>query len=106
MSGANKILLVMDKLVTIKLLGILKNSIGKDEIVLDLNNDNYSLSDILRLLKEKYKELSIAIDESNKLKPGFIAFINDIDYMALNREKTRIRNNDTVTLMPISHGGI
>lgn len=92
-------------MVTVRLLGLLKNTVNKEYIELDIDEKETTLKQLLKILREQYEELSIAIDEKYRLKPGFLAFINDIDYMVLEKENTKIKNSDVIVLMPISHGG-
>ncbi|HWQ17709.1 MAG TPA: MoaD/ThiS family protein [Sulfolobales archaeon] len=88
----------------IRLLGSLKIYSGKEELVLKIDG-KVKLRDLLASLVRLEPSLSRAVEIDGKIKPGYLVFINDADYMVYQGLDTEVGDEDTITLMPISHGG-
>jgi molybdopterin converting factor small subunit/tRNA threonylcarbamoyladenosine modification (KEOPS) complex Cgi121 subunit len=85
-------------LLSIKFLGGAKKSFGTDSVSVDL--DNVQIRALLEhLLSIKPKE-TITLDTKNLL-----VAVNGVDSSALDGYDTVLRSNDTVTIIPIIHGG-
>lgn len=89
----------------IRLLGSLKLYAGKEVIEINVDRE-IRLRDLLRDLVKREPALSRAIEESGKIKPGYLLFINDADYMVFDGLETVVRDSDVITIMPVSHGGM
>jgi len=90
--------------VKIRLLGSLKVYTGKEELEIDIG-EGAKLRDVLALLVKREPSLSRAIGEDGRVRPGYLVFINDADYMVFEGLETLLRKGDVVTILPISHGG-
>ncbi|TBR10611.1 MAG: thiamine biosynthesis protein ThiS [Candidatus Nitrosotenuis sp.] len=85
-------------MLSIKLLGGAKKSFGADFIPVDL--DGITINALLEhLLSIKPKD-SITLDTKNLL-----VAVNGVDSSALDGYDTVLRSDDTVTIIPIIHGG-
>ncbi len=63
------------------------------------------LGEALSRLVKLEPSLSRAIEDDGKIKPGYLVFINDADYMVYQGLETEVGDEDTITIMPVSHGG-
>ncbi|MEM4969999.1 MAG: MoaD/ThiS family protein [Sulfolobales archaeon] len=88
----------------IRLLGSLKLYAGKEEIEMKIDRE-VRLRDVLRDLVRREPSLSRAIEEDGRVKPGYLIFINDADYMVFEGLETIVRDSDIITILPVSHGG-
>jgi MoaD family protein len=94
--------------VKVEYLGHIKNIIGskrQEEIEIE---DHASIADLLMLLSEKYGEpFKKAVYESGGLdvKSNFMATVNGYLLNQLKGVKTKLKNSDRVTLMPVVSGG-
>lgn len=88
----------------IRLLGSLKVYSGKEEIELEVSGKT-RLREVLSKLVKLEPSLSRAIEDDGKIKPGYLVFINDADYMVYQGLETEVGGGDIITIMPVSHGG-
>lgn len=94
--------------VKVEYLGHIKNIIGskrQEEIEIE---DHASIADLLMLLSKKYGEpFKKAVYESGALdiKSNFMATVNGYLLNQLKGVKTKLKNSDRVTLMPVVSGG-
>ena len=94
--------------VKVEYLGHIKNIIGskrQEEIEIE---DHASIADLLMLLSKKYGEpFKKAVYESGGLdvKSNFMATVNGYLLNQLKGVKTKLKNSDRVTLMPVVSGG-
>lgn len=94
--------------VKVEYLGHIKNTIGskrQEEIEIE---DHASIADLLMLLSKKYGEpFKKAVYESGGLdvKSNFMATVNGYLLNQLKGVKTKLKNSDRVTLMPVVSGG-
>jgi MoaD family protein len=94
--------------VKVEYLGHIKNIIGskrQEEIEIE---DRASIADLLMLLSKKYGEpFKKAVYESGGLdvKSNFMATVNGYLLNQLKGVKTKLKNSDRVTLMPVVSGG-
>jgi MoaD family protein len=94
--------------VKVEYLGHIKNIIGskrQEEIEIE---DDSSIADLLMLLSKKYGEpFKKAVYESGGLdvKSNFMATVNGYLLNQLKGVKTKLKNGDHVTLMPVVSGG-
>lgn len=88
----------------IRLLGPLKLYAGKEEIEIDVKGEA-KLREVLKDLVKRESSLSRAIEQDGRVKPGYLIFINDADYMVFEGLETVVRNSYVITILPVSHGG-
>jgi molybdopterin synthase sulfur carrier subunit len=84
-------------LIDIKLLGGIKKSVGRSNLVLDKHVA--SVSEILKFLKDNVEE-SKNFDADN-----IIVTINGADSSMLSGDKNIVKTGDKVTIVTIVHGG-
>jgi len=90
--------------IRIRYLGSLSLLVGKDEEVLDIESEKVTIKDLLIELVKRYEKLIRAIDPRGRIKPGYLLFINEIDYLILGLDHM-LKDGDEAIIMPISHGG-
>jgi len=88
----------------VRLLGSLKVYAGKEELEIEVS-EGAKLREVLALLVKREPSLSRAIEEDGRVRPGYLVFINDADYMVFEGLETPLKNSDVVTILPVSHGG-
>ena len=84
-------------MITLKLLGGIKNAIGKNSIV--INKSQSTLKEIFEELKNKAKDSKV-IDEKN-----LMISINGVDSSVIGGKEAIIKTGDTITIVTIIHGG-
>ena len=83
---------------TVKFLGGAKKSFLSEKI--DIDKSNISISELLDLLVDLKPSTTSELDTNNLL----IA-INGLDCSALEGQKSMIKENDVVSIIPVIHGG-
>lgn len=89
----------------IRLLGSLKTYVGKEEVELRVR-EKLRLREILEEILKIEPALSRAIEPGGRPRPGYLVFINGADYMVYEGEETPVGDEDVVTIVPVSHGGV
>ena len=84
-------------MITLKLLGGIKNAIGKNSLV--INKSQSTLKEIFEELKNKAKDSKI-IDEKN-----LMISVNGVDSSVIGGKDAIIKTGDIVTIVTIIHGG-
>ena len=84
-------------MITLKLLGGMKNAIGKNSIVIDKSQS--TLKEIFEELKNKSKDSRI-IDEKN-----LMISVNGVDSSVIGGKEAIIKTGDIITIVTIIHGG-
>ena len=84
-------------MITLKLLGGIKNAIGKNSIV--INKSQSTIKEIFEELKNKAKDSKI-IDEKN-----LMISVNGVDSSVIGGKEAIIKTGDTITIVTIIHGG-
>ncbi len=51
------------------------------------------------------KELNLKIEHQQITRANTLILINGIEISALNGDKTKLKEGDNITLIPVSHGG-
>lgn len=87
-----------DKLITIKLLGGAKKSFNAEMISADF--DSITVRKLLEHLKSIKPAGTLEFDAKN-----ILVAVNGVDSSALDGEDTVLRADDTVSIIPIIHGG-
>jgi len=94
--------------VKVKLIGALTRLAGKSEVCLEATRSMAVSEAIGKICKKiAIPEFEQAIIDSNSktVGPHIIVLVNDRDTSVLQGLRTRIRSNDTITLIPVAHGG-
>lgn len=91
-------------IVRVKLVGVLRSKLNKDEISVELSK-SAKLKDFLRELRSSITDLREAVEEDGNLTTSYIAFLNNVDYRLLGGVDYELKDGDEVSLVPISHGG-
>ena len=63
------------------------------------------LRDLIKLLSEKLPKVTEFLDSVKGVKPGFLMFINGIDYSLLGGVDATIDDDDVIHVVPVNHGG-
>ena len=85
--------------VRIRLLGALKERTnGKQEVWVEAR----SWSEALRALLASYPQLSVAVDDRGRPRPGFLVFVDGVDCRLLDEGAPA----NEVDLLPVNHGGV
>jgi len=87
--------------VKVKLIPPLDKEIGTKELRIFIE-DSQEIYDILQYLTSKHN-IQLIIDHNPN--PGYIILLNDVDINVLEGLKTKVKNGDTITIIPVSHGG-
>ena len=85
-------------MITIRLLGGAKKAVGKP--VVNLDRQYASVSDILDFLT------TISAEPRLLQRSNLIIALNDVDSASLHGHSTVVKSGDTVTIVPVVHGGI
>lgn len=91
-------------IVRVRLAGVLKGRLGRDEIKIEISN-SVKLKEFLKKLRSELPDLREAVEEDGSLTTSYIAFLNSIDYRLLGGPDYELKDGDEVSLVPISHGG-
>lgn len=89
---------------TIKLLRPFSDVIGKNELEIDFNGDNFK--DLMEIITNKYPKLKKEIyNQNDELTEYICIFINDKPLNALNGNTTKLKNGDQILFfIPLSGG--
>ncbi|HET6516738.1 MAG TPA: KEOPS complex subunit Cgi121 [Nitrosopumilaceae archaeon] len=85
-------------MIKVKFLGGAKKSFSTDVMTLDKNG--ITVQDLLDILQKSKPSNTPELDEKN-----ILIAVNGVDSSALNGKNTTLQNNDTVSLIPVIHGG-
>jgi len=91
----------------VKLLGIFRGISGRSELSIELKGDETVREVIQKIAEELPVEFKrVIIDpELNDPRPNALILLNGRDISVLEGLKTRVKNSDEITLIPVSHGG-
>lgn len=94
--------------IKVKLIGSLAKLAGKTEIHIKATK-SMALSEATRKICMEIQapefEKALMDPNSKTVGPHIIVLINDRDTSVLQGLETRIKSNDEITLIPITHGG-
>jgi len=88
----------MITVVTVKPCGFLSRALGKS---VSIDAERITVATLLKLLQARMPPS----DEPTLSRANTLVAVNGIEVSALQGEATALSDNDTVTLIPISHGG-
>ncbi len=84
------------------LIGFLKKEFNKDFIEIKLNKP----MKLIEILNKNAPKLSkLIFNEFNKLSSSFIFLKNGVSIEIMNEDEIILNDEDTLTIIPISHGG-
>jgi molybdopterin synthase sulfur carrier subunit len=92
--------------VTLKFLGSLRHSAGRDAISLDCKTE-ISVLDLLTSLAKNVCDLRRnLLDEQFEIpKPSALILVNGKEISILNGLDTKVKNGDEIVFVPVVHGG-
>ena len=85
-------------MITIKLLGGAKKALSTDK--LEFEKDNSTISELLDFLQTQIPKNTHVLDIKN-----ILVAVNGIDSSTLDGFETKIKDGDTVSVIPVIHGG-
>jgi molybdopterin converting factor small subunit len=85
-------------LITVKPCGFLNRALGK---CVSIDSEHITVAALLELLQARMPPS----DEPSLSRANTLVSVNGIEISALQGEETALSSDDTVTLIPISHGG-
>jgi len=86
----------------VELIGHMKSVVGKDVLEFEIKGH----MTVIEVLKRLPKELKDILLEGEKLRPGFLVLLNGSDVRSLSKGvETLVLDGDTLTIIPIIHGG-
>lgn len=94
--------------VSVRVLGILKRTLGRDKLFLDLNSEGeLKLRDVIeRILEEAVSLRDLLLDpELKDPRPNTIVLINGKEISLLGGLDAIVRDGDEIVLIPVVHGG-
>lgn len=83
--------------VRVRLLGHLREAVGRD--VIEVDSEDWV--EALIKVRSLHGRLSEAIDERGEPRPGYLAFVDGVDYRIAGRGRA-----GEVAILPVSHGGL
>ncbi len=85
--------------VRVRLLGALKERTGgRQELYVEAGGWAEALREVLRL----YPQMSVALDESGRPRPGFLVFVDGVDSRLLPEGQAA----NAIDVLPVNHGGV
>lgn len=73
---------------------------------LELLGGNWTICKLIKHLCENYvKERVELFSSGEKIRPGILILVNDIDYEILGGDKYQIKQNDSILFISTLHGG-
>jgi len=96
----------MTKKIRIKLLGVFKKTLGKDQILLETGKSE-KLRDVIQKLADSSPELGrVLIDpELGDPRPNAVVLVNGQEINMLKGLETEVGDRDEIVLIPVTHGG-
>ncbi|MEM0058378.1 MAG: MoaD/ThiS family protein [Candidatus Bathyarchaeia archaeon] len=96
----------MERGITVRFVGSLRNITGKSRITLKLDGEK-TLKEIMEILVKKFPETErVLIDpELEDPRPNTLIIVNGIEISVLNGLETILKDGDEVVFVPVSHGG-
>ncbi len=91
----------------VRLVGVLRGISGKSDFTLKLREGDTVAMLIQKLIAEFDEEFKrVLVDpERNDPRPNVLILVNGVEICLLQELKTKLKNGDAVTIIPVSHGG-
>jgi molybdopterin synthase sulfur carrier subunit len=92
--------------VEIRLLGVFRGMVGKDQLSVKLNHATVrtAVQALAELMPSEARRLLID-PELNDPRPNALVLLNDREINVLKGMETEVKNNDVLTIIPVAHGG-
>lgn len=93
--------------VNVRLVGVLRGVSGKSSFIVKLREGD-TIATLVQELSAKFGEefKRVLVDsELNDPRPNVLILINSKEIELLQRLETKLKDDDTVTIIPASHGG-
>jgi len=93
--------------VNVRLVGVLRGVSGKSSFTVKLRDGDMLATLVQRLSAEFSEEFKrVLVDsEQNDPRPNVLILVNGKEIELLQKLETKLEDNDTVTMIPVSHGG-
>lgn len=76
------------------------------ELKLQKDNEEWTISRLIKHLGEKYvKERTELFANGDKIRPGILVLVNEVDYEILGKDKYVLKDKDSVIFISTLHGG-
>jgi ubiquitin related modifier 1 len=76
------------------------------DVKLENDGQDWTISRLIRRLSEKYiKERVELFSVGDKIRPGILVLINDVDFEILGGYEYKLKPNDKVLFISTLHGG-
>lgn len=73
---------------------------------LELSPGNWTISKLIKHLSENHiKERVELFSSGEKIRPGILILVNDVDYEILGGDNYELKQNDTILFISTLHGG-
>ncbi|MEZ0290791.1 MAG: MoaD/ThiS family protein [Sulfolobales archaeon] len=89
--------------VRVRYLGSLSIAFGREEEY-SVAEDKITLRELLLEILKNKNDFSRVIYSNGAPRPGYMIFVNETDYQIEGLDQV-LKDGDTITIMPISHGG-
>ncbi|BAN90761.1 phosphoribosyltransferase family protein [Aeropyrum camini] len=86
--------------VRVRLMGGLRERVGRE--IIEVEGGELGWSAVLRKAVEQVEGLKEAIDEEGRPKPGYLVFVDGVDYRLLPEDQ---EVEEEVIVLPVTHGG-
>lgn len=90
--------------VRVKAIGVYRNLLGRDEVTLNFSRE-CTVRDVLESLRKSYRQLENELILTNNGVRNSLVLLNDTEISALDGLSTKIKDGDTLILLPTLHGG-
>jgi len=92
--------------VNVKLMGVFRVYSGRDRLVLKLENPTVRqvVENVARFFPPESKHVLID-PELNDPRPNALVLVNGKEISVLKGLETKVKKDDTIVLIPVSHGG-
>lgn len=93
--------------VNVRLVGVLRGVSGKSSFTVKLREGDTIATLVRRLSAEFGEEFKrVLVDsEQNDPRPNVLILVNSKEIGLLQKLETKLKDDDTVTMIPVSHGG-
>lgn len=76
------------------------------DLELTTNGEEWTISRLIKHLNENYiKERAELFANGDKIRPGILILVNEVDYEILGGDKYALKPNDTILFISTLHGG-
>lgn len=76
------------------------------ELEFQPDNEEWTISRLIKHLGEKYvKERTELFANGDKIRPGILVLVNEVDYEVLGKDKYVLKDKDSVIFISTLHGG-